>query len=131
VATEKASLDERKGATLDEMSGLVHQLTMKISERKARLAPIIKVQYIQKSTRSRHSQDTEVFSLLSLRYRTKLEGTSMYRIKAAPAIKALVIVVQKYKLAPVITVQSKLQLAPFITVQKVNSKLTPVIMILK
>jgi hypothetical protein len=43
VATEKASLDERKGATLEEMSGLVHQLTMKISERKARLAPIIKV----------------------------------------------------------------------------------------
>ena len=39
----KAGLDERKGATLEEMSGLVHQLTLRIGERKARLAPIIKV----------------------------------------------------------------------------------------
>ena len=31
-----------KGRTLEDMSGLVGQLTMKIGERKARLAPIIK-----------------------------------------------------------------------------------------
>lgn len=37
-----SGLDEQKGQTLDEMSGLVHQLTMKIGERKTRLAPIIK-----------------------------------------------------------------------------------------
>ena len=54
VATEKASLDERKGATLEEMSGLVHQLTMKISERKARLAPIIKVQINSYSLNGRY-----------------------------------------------------------------------------
>ena len=42
AATVKASLDEQKGATLEDMSGLVHQLTLKISERKSRLAPIIK-----------------------------------------------------------------------------------------
>ena len=42
VAEQKAGLDERKGATLEEMSGLVHQLTLRIGERKARLAPIIK-----------------------------------------------------------------------------------------
>ncbi len=35
-------LDEEKGKTLEDMSGLVSQLTMKISERKTRLAPIIK-----------------------------------------------------------------------------------------
>ena len=38
VAGEKAGLDERKGATLEEMSGLVHQLTLRIGERKARWA---------------------------------------------------------------------------------------------
>ena len=37
-----SGLDEQKGQTLDDMSGLVHQLTMKIGERKTRLAPIIK-----------------------------------------------------------------------------------------
>ena len=42
AATIKANLDEQKGATLEDMSGLVHQLTLKISERKSRLAPIIK-----------------------------------------------------------------------------------------
>ncbi len=42
MAAEKAEVDQRKGQTLEEMSGLVTQLTMKISERKARLAPIIK-----------------------------------------------------------------------------------------
>ena len=42
VANMKANLDERKGQTLQDMSGLVHQLTLKICERKARLAPIIK-----------------------------------------------------------------------------------------
>ena len=47
VATEKASLDEKKGETLEDMSRMVHQLTLKISERKARLAPIIKVISIQ------------------------------------------------------------------------------------
>ena len=42
VAATKADLDSQKGKTLEDMSGLVNQLTMKISERKARLAPIIK-----------------------------------------------------------------------------------------
>ncbi len=42
VAKEKAEVDEEKGRTLEEMSGMVTQLTMKIGERKARLAPIIK-----------------------------------------------------------------------------------------
>jgi intraflagellar transport protein 81 len=42
VATEKADLDAKKGQTLEEMSALVQQLSMKISDRKARLAPIIK-----------------------------------------------------------------------------------------
>ena len=42
VASAKADLDQQKGQTLEDMSGLVSQLTMKISERKARLAPIIK-----------------------------------------------------------------------------------------
>ena len=32
----------QKGRTLEEMSSLVHQLTLKIGDRKARLAPIIK-----------------------------------------------------------------------------------------
>ena len=42
VDATASGLDEQKGQTLDEMSGLVHQLTMKIGERKTRLAPIIK-----------------------------------------------------------------------------------------
>ena len=42
VANLKANLDEQKGETLEDMSGLVHQLTLKIAERKSRLAPIIK-----------------------------------------------------------------------------------------
>ena len=42
VATTKADLDEQKGKTLEEMSSLVNQLSLKIGERKARLAPIIK-----------------------------------------------------------------------------------------
>ena len=29
MASEKAGLDERKGETLEDMSGLVHQLTLK------------------------------------------------------------------------------------------------------
>ena len=32
----------QKGRTLEEMSSLVHQLTLKIGDRKSRLAPIIK-----------------------------------------------------------------------------------------
>jgi len=36
IAAEKADVDERKGQTLEEMSALVSQLTMKISDRKAR-----------------------------------------------------------------------------------------------
>lgn len=42
LVVAKADLDDQKGQTLDDMSGLVQELTMKISERKARLAPIIK-----------------------------------------------------------------------------------------
>ena len=42
VVAAKADLDQQKGRTLEDMSGLVGQLTMKIGERKARLAPIIK-----------------------------------------------------------------------------------------
>eukprot|EP00094_Tigriopus_californicus_P013448 TCALIF_13008-PA protein Name:"Similar to Ift81 Intraflagellar transport protein 81 homolog (Mus musculus)" AED:0.03 eAED:0.03 QI:0/1/0.5/1/1/1/2/161/727 len=42
LAVAKADLDDQKGQTLDDMSGLVQELTMKISERKAQLAPIIK-----------------------------------------------------------------------------------------
>ena len=42
VAAEKADIDQQKGKTLEEMSGLVQILTTKIGERKARLAPIIK-----------------------------------------------------------------------------------------
>ena len=36
VSAMKAGIDEQKGQTLEEMSGMVSQLTMKISERKAR-----------------------------------------------------------------------------------------------
>ena len=42
VVSQKAELDQQKGLKLEDMSGLVGQLTMKIGERKARLAPIIK-----------------------------------------------------------------------------------------
>ncbi|XP_042242430.1 intraflagellar transport protein 81 homolog isoform X1 [Homarus americanus] len=42
VSTMKAEIDERKGQTLEEMSGMVIELNHKIAERKARLAPIIK-----------------------------------------------------------------------------------------
>ena len=42
VAAMKAGIDEQKGQTLEEMSTLVQQLSLKINERKARLAPIIK-----------------------------------------------------------------------------------------
>ena len=43
VDATASGLDAEKGQTLDEMSGMVSQLTMKIGERKSRLAPIIKV----------------------------------------------------------------------------------------
>ncbi|KAK3884798.1 hypothetical protein Pcinc_010945 [Petrolisthes cinctipes] len=42
VSSMKAVIDERKGQTLDDMSGMVMELNHKIAERKARLAPIIK-----------------------------------------------------------------------------------------
>lgn len=42
VSSMKAEVDERKGQTLEEMSGMVMELNHKIAERKARLAPIIK-----------------------------------------------------------------------------------------
>lgn len=42
VSSQKAEIDERKGQTLEEMSGMVMELNHKIAERKARLAPIIK-----------------------------------------------------------------------------------------
>jgi intraflagellar transport protein 81 len=42
VDATSVGLDAQKGKTLEEMSALVHQLTMKIGERKTRLAPIIK-----------------------------------------------------------------------------------------
>ena len=35
-------LNMQKGRTLEDMSSMVHQLTLKIGDRKARLAPIIK-----------------------------------------------------------------------------------------
>ena len=81
VADQKASLDERKGATLEDMSGLVYQLTLRISERKARLAPIIKelrplrqqsqdmqMEYDEK----KHSYDSTALQLQS--NMSKLEG---------------------------------------------------------
>ena len=36
VVSQKAELDQQKGLKLEDMSGLVGQLTMKIGERKAR-----------------------------------------------------------------------------------------------
>lgn len=42
VSALKAAADERKGATLEEMSDLVRELNVKISERKASLAPLLK-----------------------------------------------------------------------------------------
>lgn len=42
VSSMKAEIDERKGQTLEDMSGMVMELNHKIAERKARLAPIIK-----------------------------------------------------------------------------------------
>ncbi|XP_076030655.1 intraflagellar transport protein 81 homolog [Oratosquilla oratoria] len=42
VSSMKAEVDERKGKTLEEMSKMVMELNHKISERKARLAPILK-----------------------------------------------------------------------------------------
>lgn len=42
VEATASGLDSQKGKTLEEMSSLVQQLTMKIGERKTRLAPIIK-----------------------------------------------------------------------------------------
>ena len=63
VAATKADLDSQKGKTLEDMSGLVNQLTMKISERKARLAPIIK----ELRPLRQQSQDLQV----NLRHRSK------------------------------------------------------------
>ncbi|XP_045130561.1 intraflagellar transport protein 81 homolog [Portunus trituberculatus] len=42
VSSMKATIDARKGETLEEMSGMVMDLNKKIAERKAHLAPIIK-----------------------------------------------------------------------------------------
>lgn len=42
VSSMKATIDTRKGETLEEMSGMVMELNRKIAERKAHLAPIIK-----------------------------------------------------------------------------------------
>ncbi|XP_015917332.1 intraflagellar transport protein 81 homolog isoform X2 [Parasteatoda tepidariorum] len=42
VSSIKAELDEKKGQTLEEMSIMVQKLNLKIAEKKARLAPVIK-----------------------------------------------------------------------------------------
>ena len=42
IDASASHLDEQKGQTLEDMSALVQQLTLKIGERKTRLAPIIK-----------------------------------------------------------------------------------------
>lgn len=42
VSSIKAELDEKKGQTLEEMSVMVQKLNLKIAEKKARLAPVIK-----------------------------------------------------------------------------------------
>ena len=42
IDASASNLDEQKGQTLEDMSALVGQLTLKIGERKTRLAPIIK-----------------------------------------------------------------------------------------
>ncbi|KAG8183384.1 hypothetical protein JTE90_008286 [Oedothorax gibbosus] len=42
VSSIKAELDEQKGQTLEEMSVMVQKLNIKIAEKKARLAPVIK-----------------------------------------------------------------------------------------
>ncbi|GFT89654.1 intraflagellar transport protein 81 homolog [Nephila pilipes] len=42
VSSMKAELDEKKGQTLEEMSVMVQKLNIKIAEKKARLAPVIK-----------------------------------------------------------------------------------------
>ena len=42
IEATASGLDSQKGQTLEDMSGMVHQLSMKIAERKSRLAPIIK-----------------------------------------------------------------------------------------
>ena len=42
VSSMKATIDARKGETLEDMSGMVMELNRKIAERKSQLAPIIK-----------------------------------------------------------------------------------------
>ena len=42
VEATASGLDAQKGQTLEDMSGMVQQLSVKIAERKSRLAPIIK-----------------------------------------------------------------------------------------
>ncbi|KAG0726616.1 Intraflagellar transport protein 81 [Chionoecetes opilio] len=42
VSSLKASVDARKGQSLEDMSGMVMELNRKIAERKSQLAPIIK-----------------------------------------------------------------------------------------
>jgi len=86
VANMKANLDEKKGQTLEDMSGLVHQLTLKIGERKARLAPIIKelrplrqqsqdmqIEYDEK----KHSYDSTALQLQSNMSKLENEVKSM------------------------------------------------------
>ena len=46
VSSMKATIDARKGETLEEMSGMVMELNKKIAERKAHLAPIIKGEFL-------------------------------------------------------------------------------------
>ncbi|KAG0719347.1 Intraflagellar transport protein 81 [Chionoecetes opilio] len=42
VSSLKASVDARKGQSLEDMSGMVMELNRKVAERKSHLAPIIK-----------------------------------------------------------------------------------------
>ena len=42
VSSEKASTDEEKGRTLEQMSSLVHVLNAKIGEKKVKLAPLLR-----------------------------------------------------------------------------------------
>lgn len=42
ISSKKASVDEKKGEVLEEMSDLVLELNKKISEKKANLAPLLR-----------------------------------------------------------------------------------------
>lgn len=88
VSAIKSELDEKKGRTLDDMSGMVKKLNSMIVEKKSALAPIIKE---LRSLRQRCQELSQEYEEKKAQYESCTAGLESNRSKLEQEVKALIV----------------------------------------